>query len=366
MEDTDDVFVKFENRKTPKLNDVFWNDFQRQIREYVRENGGGGGDSEEIGSVKIWFSNTIPSNWLLLDGQAVSRTEYSELFAIIGTTFGEGDGSTTFNLPDMRGRAPVGLDINDIETEENNFAFNVLGKKVGEKKHTMTLAELVAHFHNDGVKTDQLIGGSDGQDSCTVLIDKSGGQTDSTGESKPFNVVQPSICVNFIVKAKKNKIVDEKITLEEVLEEVNKIFEEKKKNSASLIFQGRKIYTLTEWIDSLINQGVDLKTVGDAFSVLDSGIKVNKDMTVALSAEVATYECPQSSQFSLKIVGSISGLLALVNSNTMNTLMSHQITPIIREVKAGEIIKLYINTQVHGNYQVLGDSASTYLTIQEL
>lgn len=60
--------------------------------------GGGGGDSEEIGSVKIWFSNTIPSNWLLLDGQAVSRTEYSELFAIIGTTFGEGDGSTTFSL----------------------------------------------------------------------------------------------------------------------------------------------------------------------------------------------------------------------------------------------------------------------------
>lgn len=140
----------------------------------------------------------------------------------------------------------------------------------------------------------------------------------------------------------------------------------KQKNSASLIFRGRKTYTLAPWADTLINQNADLKVVGDAFSVLDNGIKVNKDMTVAVSAQISTYNCPQSSQFSLKISGSVSGYLALVNSNTMNDLMSHQITPIIREVKAGEIIKLYINTQIAGDYQVLADSLSAYLTIEEV
>ncbi|MCI8655242.1 MAG: hypothetical protein HFJ48_05180 [Clostridia bacterium] len=140
----------------------------------------------------------------------------------------------------------------------------------------------------------------------------------------------------------------------------------KQKSVASLIFQGRKVYTLASWTDTLINQNADLKTMGDAFSVFDNGIKVNRDMTVALSAQVATYNCPQSSEFSLKLSGSISGYLALVNSNTMSGLMSHQIVPIIRNLKAGEIIKLYINTQVAGDYQVLADSVSTYLTIQEL
>lgn len=55
----------------------------------------------------MWFSNVVPQNYLLLNGQTISRTEYSELFTILGTTYGDGDGSTTFNLPDMRQRVPV-------------------------------------------------------------------------------------------------------------------------------------------------------------------------------------------------------------------------------------------------------------------
>jgi len=63
-----------------------------------------------IGSIIPWTSTTIPDGWLECNGQAVSRTGFSELFAKIGTTFGAGDGSTTFNIPDLRGEFIRGWD----------------------------------------------------------------------------------------------------------------------------------------------------------------------------------------------------------------------------------------------------------------
>jgi len=61
------------------------------------------------GSVQAYAASTAPSGWLLCDGSQVSRTTYATLFALIGTTYGVGDGSTTFNIPDMRERIPIGL-----------------------------------------------------------------------------------------------------------------------------------------------------------------------------------------------------------------------------------------------------------------
>jgi microcystin-dependent protein len=60
------------------------------------------------GGLLMWPTATAPSGWLLCAGAAVSRTTYSALFAVVGTTFGVGDGSTTFNLPDYRDRMPIG------------------------------------------------------------------------------------------------------------------------------------------------------------------------------------------------------------------------------------------------------------------
>lgn len=62
--------------------------------------------------VTLPYSGTsIPSGWLRCDGSAISRTTYAALFASLGTTYGTGDGSTTFNLPDMRGRVIAGRDV---------------------------------------------------------------------------------------------------------------------------------------------------------------------------------------------------------------------------------------------------------------
>lgn len=71
--------------------------------------GGGGGGSTLPGMIEMYGGLSAPSGWLLCDGSAVSRTSYARLFSVIGTTFGDGDGSTTFNLPDLRDRFPVGI-----------------------------------------------------------------------------------------------------------------------------------------------------------------------------------------------------------------------------------------------------------------
>lgn len=81
-----------------------------------------------------------PEGWLPCDGEAVSRTTYAALFAKIGTAFGVGDGSTTFNVPDFRGNVPVGFDSADSD-------YDTVGKTVGEKEHTLVEAEIPAHDH---------------------------------------------------------------------------------------------------------------------------------------------------------------------------------------------------------------------------
>jgi microcystin-dependent protein len=90
------------------------------------------------GVVVPYGGAAAPTGWLICDGSAVSRTTYSALFAIFGTQFGVGDGSTTFNLPDLRGRVPVG---------KNAGTFATLGSVGGEESHALTVAELAAHDH---------------------------------------------------------------------------------------------------------------------------------------------------------------------------------------------------------------------------
>ena len=68
-----------------------------------------------VGSINAWSTNTAPTGWQLCDGTAVSRTTYAALFAVIGETYGAGDGSTTFNLPNLKGRAIVGRDSSQTE-----------------------------------------------------------------------------------------------------------------------------------------------------------------------------------------------------------------------------------------------------------
>lgn len=96
------------------------------------------------GVVRAFGTATIPGGWLLCDGSAVSRTTYARLFGVIGTKFGSGDGTTTFNLPSMDNHFIIGQDEEDAD-------FDTVGETGGAATVTLTEANLPAHTHG-GVK----------------------------------------------------------------------------------------------------------------------------------------------------------------------------------------------------------------------
>lgn len=103
------------------------------------------------GSLTAYAGPSAPSGWLLCYGQAVSRTTYADLFAVIGTTYGAGDGSTTFNLPDLRGRVVAGVDnMGGSDAGRLDWA-NTPGTAGGAQTHTLTEQESGLQNHSHGV-----------------------------------------------------------------------------------------------------------------------------------------------------------------------------------------------------------------------
>ena len=101
--------------------------------------------SSMTGVIQMFGGATAPAGWLICDGSAISREDYAALFAVIGITYGAGDGSTTFNLPDLRGRVPLGVG-NGTATGHTN---HTLGQQAGQESVTLSSAQsgLPAHGH---------------------------------------------------------------------------------------------------------------------------------------------------------------------------------------------------------------------------
>ena len=107
------------------------------------------------GSVTDFAGSTAPSGWLLCYGQAISRTTYADLYAVIGTVYGTGDGSTTFNLPDCRGRVVAGKDNMGGTSADRLTNYDsprgidgdTLGQVGGSQTHNLTTYELANHAH---------------------------------------------------------------------------------------------------------------------------------------------------------------------------------------------------------------------------
>jgi microcystin-dependent protein len=114
-----------------------------------------------VGAVLDYTGTTAPNaHFVLAFGQPISRTTYATYFALVGTTYGAGDGSTTFNVPDLRGRASYGVDnmggsaANRITVAGGNYDGTVLGGTGGLQNHTLVTAELAAHTHSSPTLTD--------------------------------------------------------------------------------------------------------------------------------------------------------------------------------------------------------------------
>lgn len=157
-----------------------------------------------------YAGSTAPSGWLLAYGQAVSRTTYAALFAIIGTTYGAGDGSTTFNLPDARGRVIAGKDnmggtaASRLTAAGSGVDGTTLGASGGAETHTLTSAQIPAHTHPlNGGNSYYLMrtsGGAVGLTSGTGLADTVTNTGSNTGGGSAHNNAQPTLVENYIIK----------------------------------------------------------------------------------------------------------------------------------------------------------------------
>lgn len=155
------------------------------------------------GAVMPYAGTSEPSGWLFAHGQAVSRTTYAALFTAIGTTYGTGDGSTTFNLPDLRGRVVAGQDdmggvsANRLTNQSGGVDGDVLGATGGAETHTLITAELASHTHN---ATGNASSGSNNVRMDGNTTDNVSNATSSTGSGSAHNNVQPTIILNYIIK----------------------------------------------------------------------------------------------------------------------------------------------------------------------
>ena len=125
------------------------------------------------GMIQMYAGQYAPQGWLLCDGSAVGREAFSKLFSVIGTTYGAGDGSTTFNLPDLRDRFPVGAGL----TYSRN-------SKGGADTVTLTTNQIPAHTHGkSGAITNGITGGSHTHSMKSIWSDGSGSSSAYTMSS---------------------------------------------------------------------------------------------------------------------------------------------------------------------------------------
>ena len=178
------------------------------------------------GAIMAWTTNTPPNGWLMCYGQEVSRTTYATLFAAIGITYGSND-STTFTLPDLRGRVIAARDDMGGSAASRLTSINTaLGSTGGNETHTLTESELAAHRHlvsksgyygptssyvaltasNSIISYNIDPDYSQPQENATsyrfegISGDADIGLTSETGDSSPHANVQPTIVLNYIIK----------------------------------------------------------------------------------------------------------------------------------------------------------------------
>lgn len=185
------------------------------------------------GVILPYSSSSAPSGYLVCNGSAISRTTYAVLFTVVGTTYGSGDGSTTYNIPDLRGKVPTGL--------AGSGTFGSLNASGGSETHTLTTGEMPSHAHSGttdsdgahthsitdpghthsythyidnappgeatatGDDTGDLVSATTGSSTTGISIVSDGAHTHTfttgtAGSGNAHNILQPYLVINYIIK----------------------------------------------------------------------------------------------------------------------------------------------------------------------
>lgn len=344
--------------------------------------GQAGGDTLPIGAVLEWNSDIIPTNWLLCDGQEVSRTEYSELFEVLGTKYGEGDGSTTFNLPNRKGNVAVGKDEEDTD-------FNELGKTGGEKEHTLTVDEMPKHKHgtpidsyvNTDKQTDQIQGGH-----ISNISQGTNFNTLYAGGNKPHNNLQPYIVSNFIIKAKQSAglvatVVDNLESESEtdaLSAKQGKELNDKFSKNIITAYPNSSLTDITEANQKVNLDGYD--SIGEKITVENNAIKIGKGISkILISAQIFYQDGPTGNGYYFPNIKINDKIVARSITPTSTSGGSSYITAYINEflidVKEGDLITLstgesplgYTNLKYRGiQYGNEIKRRHTYITVEAI
>jgi len=175
------------------------------------------------GALMPYAGSSAPTGYLLCDGSAVSRSTYATLFSAIGTQYGAGDGSSTFALPDLRGRVVAGQDdmggssADRLTDQTGGLNGDTLGDTGGSETQALVEANLPAHTHTFSdtdshtvaiprTFVNELAAQSVNAEGSAVRVDSGSitvsisGTTSSTGSGSAHNNVQPTIILNYIIK----------------------------------------------------------------------------------------------------------------------------------------------------------------------
>ncbi len=160
-----------------------------------------------IGGGMDYWGTTAPSGWVFAYGQALNRTTYADLFTIFSTTYGAGDGSTTFNIPDKRDRASFGkgdmggTSAGRITDQTGGWEGDTLGDSGGAETHTLSTPQIPVHTHT---VIEDNNSGSANISPAVLQVGDGGGNlgtatTSSTGGGEAHNNLPPGIVCNYII-----------------------------------------------------------------------------------------------------------------------------------------------------------------------
>ena len=226
---------------------------------------GGSGESSTlyadnpIGSIIPYGGANAPTGWFLCDGQAISRSDYADLFNAIGTAFGSGDGSTTFNLPDLRNRAVMGAGTNGAlgESQNDTTAKNGLSgatSSAGSHRHSVlaytgakaTIANIYPRTvigSNMEAYTGSYVENADYGGTSRPYVEAAGDHTHPVSISSSDSETRPkNVRINFIIKAQHTSIpADFMDAVDDVLSEFAKPISLVPLNNSSITYDKSRI-----------------------------------------------------------------------------------------------------------------------------